>query len=96
MNTTYFKAGSELTFNTVMSIRASVCKTLKTDRHEEFCLDLTKVVHCDSAGLALLIEIKQLCKQYNKAFRVLGVPANTQSLAEFCGVKDILETIQTV
>jgi len=61
-----------------------------------FCLDLTEVIHCDSAGLALLIEAKKLCKQHNKNFKVVGISTTTLSLAAFCGVNDILEPSQAV
>lgn len=92
MNTTYLKPGTELTFNSVVALRSTLFHALKADDKEEFCLDLSEVVHCDSAGLALLIEVKKLCKQHNKIFKVVGVPSKTQSLAEFCGVNNILET----
>lgn len=91
MNTTHFKPGSELTFNSAITIRNQLEKLLKSDSNEVFCLDLTEVEHCDSAGLALLIDAKKLCRQYNKHFKVTGVSPNTLSLAEFCGVNDILE-----
>lgn len=93
MKTTYFKPGTELTFHSVVAIRESLFKNLKADRNEVFCLDLSDVSHCDSAGLALLIEVKKLCKQHNKIFKVVEVPSRTRSLAEFCGVNNILETI---
>jgi phospholipid transport system transporter-binding protein len=93
VNTTDFKPGTELTFNSVIAIRGNLAKVLKTDQNEIFCLDLSDVVHCDSAGLALLIEAKKLCNQYGKMFQVVGVPAKTQSLAEFCGVNDVLERV---
>lgn len=92
MNTTHFKPGTELSFNSVIAIRSKLSKLLKADSNEVLCLDLSDVIHCDSAGLALLIEAKKLCKQYNKIFKVVGVPTKIQSLAEFCGVNDILET----
>lgn len=90
---TYFKPGTELTFTTVVAIRSLLFKALKADSNPLFCLDLTDVVHCDSAGLALLIEAKKLCEQHHKKFRVKSVSPETQSLAEFCGVKSILEAI---
>ena len=92
MNTTYFKPGSELTFNSVVIIRNKLLKCLKTDSNDVFCLDLTEVEHCDSAGLALLVDAKKSCKQHNKRFKVLGFSPKTLSLAEFCGVNDILES----
>ena len=87
-----FKPGPELTFKSVVSIRAKLFKALMEDTSTAFCLDLSDVTHCDSAGLALLIEARKLCKHNNKIFEVIGISPETQSLAEFCGVKSILET----
>jgi phospholipid transport system transporter-binding protein len=87
-----FKPDTELTFKSVVSIRAKLSKALTNNTSNTFCLDLSDVTHCDSAGLALLIEARKLCKQNNKIFEVIGMSPETQSLAEFCGVKNILET----
>ncbi len=87
-----FKPGPLLTFKSVISVRAKLYKALVEDTSDRFCLDLSEVTHCDSAGLALLIEASKLCKQNNKIFEVIGISPETQSLAEFCGVKSILET----
>ena len=94
MDITYFKPGKELTFNSVVAIRNELIKSLEACEALVFCLDLTEVTHCDSAGLALLIEAKKLCEHNNKQFKVLGIPETTQSLSKFCGVNDFLETAQ--
>lgn len=88
-----FKPGTELTFKSVVSVRAKLFKALMDDTSNRFCLDLSDVTHCDSAGLALLIEAKKLCRHSNKIFEVIGISPETQSLAEFCGVESILETV---
>lgn len=85
-----FKPGTELTFKSVVSVRASLFKALLDSKDQQFCLDLSDVTSCDSAGLALLIEASKMCKHRNKTLKVTGVSAETQSLAEFCGVKSIL------
>ncbi len=87
-----FKPGLELTFKSVVSVRAKLYDALMNCNSTRFCLDLSEVTQCDSAGLALLIEAKKLCKKNNKIFEVIGISAQTQSLAEFCGVESILET----
>lgn len=92
MDNINFKPDTELTFKSVVSIRAKLFKALMNNTSNTFCLDLSDVTHCDSAGLALLIEARKLCKQNNKIFEVIGMSPETQSLAEFCGVKNILET----
>lgn len=88
-----FKPGTELSFKSVVSIRAKLYKTLLEDASDTFCIDLSAVTHCDSAGLALLIEAKKLCTQRNKMFKVIGISPQTESLLEFCGVRGILETV---
>ncbi len=93
MERTHFKPGSELTFKSVVSIRAKLNKALIGDTNQHFCLDLSDVTHCDSAGLALIIEAKKLCKQNNKMFEITGISSDTQSLAEFCGIESFLETV---
>jgi phospholipid transport system transporter-binding protein len=89
---TNFKPGSLLTFKSVVSVRAKLYKALMEETSGRFCLDLSEVTQCDSAGLALLIEARKLCKHSNKILEVIGISSETLSLAEFCGVKSILES----
>lgn len=86
-----FKPVNELTFMSVVSVRADLYKALMNDDSDRFCLDLSEVTHCDSAGLALLIEARKLCLRANKTFEVTGLSSDMLSLAEFCGVQSILE-----
>lgn len=93
MELIHFKPGAELTFNNVVSLRDKLYLSLMGDSCNRFCLDLSDVTHCDSAGLALLIEAKKLCRHNNKTFEVIGISQETQSLVEFCGVESILDII---
>jgi phospholipid transport system transporter-binding protein len=88
----HFKPEAELTFKSVIAVRGRLYKEIMNASSTHFCLDLSHVTRCDSAGLALLIEAKRLCQQNNKSFEVIGVSPDTQSLAEFCGVESILKT----
>lgn len=92
MDVVTFKPDTSLTFESVISVRSGLYKALMEKAGGKFCLDLSDVTHCDSAGLALLIEARKLCKQNKKLFHITGISSETQSLAEFCGVKSILET----
>lgn len=74
-----------------MDLRHALNKLLLEMKTSKLCLDLTEVTLCDSAGLALLIEARKLCAKNNKSFEVKGMPSETLSLAEFCGVKELLE-----
>ncbi|KTD82833.1 STAS domain-containing protein [Legionella waltersii] len=91
MTTIKFKPETNLTFKTVVTVRNQLYQAMAESPAEKFCLDLSAVNHCDSAGLALIIEARKLCKQKNKIFDVVGISPETQSLAEFCGVKSLLQ-----
>ncbi|KTD02540.1 STAS domain-containing protein [Fluoribacter gormanii] len=93
MRNVNFKPGVDLTFKSVVVVRAKLYQALMEDKSDRFSLDLSDVKHCDSAGLALLIEARKLCKKNNKFFEIIGMPTETQSLVEFCGVKGILEAV---
>lgn len=94
MTKVYFKPEVELTFKSVVDVRSRLYQALMADDQGDlFCLDLSNVKHCDSAGLALLIEARKLCQKNNKSFEIIGMPIETQSLAEFCGVKSILKAV---
>ncbi len=86
----YFKPATDLIFKSVVAIRAKIWKMAQDKCFDGLCIDLSDVQHCDSAGLALLLEAKKLCVHYGKSFLVKGSSVETQSLAEFCGVKSIL------
>jgi phospholipid transport system transporter-binding protein len=90
MDSTYFKPSDELTFDTVVTNRADFYAQLLKDNSGKICLDLEKVVHCDSAGLAFLVEAKKLCKKHNKNLQLMGMASKTKSLAEFCGLEVVL------
>lgn len=91
MDITHFKPGSELTFKDVVSVRSRLFRALMDDVNDSFCLDLSDVTQCDSAGLALLIEARKLCQHSHKRFDVIGITPQTRALATFCGVENFLE-----
>lgn len=92
MKAVHFKP-TELTFKSVVAVRHQLYQELMNHASNHLLLDLSDVVYCDSAGMALLIEARRLCKKNNKTFEIIGMPSETQSLADFCGVKDILEIV---
>ncbi len=91
MSEQVFKPASELTFNTVQADNQRLLKLLKDHKTTSIRLALDEVKQCDSAGLALLIEAKRLCKQHQKPLTIVGMSKNIAALAEFCGVEAILE-----
>lgn len=86
-----FKPTNDLTFETVQQEGRRFFKLLRDDKTIKIRLELSGVKHCDSAGLAMLIEVKRMCHQYNKALVIEGMPKAIVALADFCGVKTMLE-----
>ena len=85
-----FIPSKELTFHTVPLDRARLITYLQDTSATTCCVDLSRVTHCDSAGLALLIEAKRLARFYQKDFLIHQIPDKVVALIEFCGVKTIL------
>ncbi len=90
MSEQLFKPSCELTFDTVQKDSQRLLKLFRDNNTTSLHLDLSEVVQCDSAGLALLIEAKRLCKHYNKPLTIEGLPKAISALAEFCGVDAML------
>ena len=93
MQTALFKPSNALTFNTVESDRRRLFLEIQQSDASGFFLDLSDVTQCDSAGVALLVELKRLCKHDNKPFIIKGMPMVIEALAEFCGVNTILREV---
>ncbi|WP_133128223.1 STAS domain-containing protein [Legionella nagasakiensis] len=85
-----FKFSNKLTFDTVQSDYKRLVKAIQDSDTERFQLDLQQVTECDSAGLALLIEAKRLCKQYRKLLSIEGMSQDIYALAKFGGVEVII------
>lgn len=85
-----FKPSNELTFDTVPQDCLRLRQQLLSSKSEGLQLDLRDVTQCDSAGLALLIEAKRICRQYQLTFEIIGMSKSLHALAEFCGVNRIL------
>jgi phospholipid transport system transporter-binding protein len=86
-----FKPTKDLTFETVQQEGKRFLKLLNDVKTNKMRLDLSGVEHCDSAGLAMLIEVKRMCHQSNKALVIEGMPKVIGALADFCGVKTMLD-----
>ncbi|AHE67458.1 STAS domain-containing protein [Legionella oakridgensis] len=89
-----FKLSNELTFDTVESDYKRLLKAIQDNDTKNFCLDLQHVTECDSAGLALLIEAKRLCKQYDKSLLIHGMSKDIYALAKFGGVEVMINDKQ--
>ncbi len=85
-----FKPSNGLTFHTVQADINRLRLYLQDERMTSVQIDLSQVNQCDTAGLALLIEAKKLCRQYNKSFLINQMSKEIEALANFCGVQGIL------
>jgi phospholipid transport system transporter-binding protein len=90
LNGQSFRPANELTFNTVQLDLARLRKLLDEERVKTLQLELQNVIYCDSAGLALLIEAKRLCKQHNANLELKGMSDEIRALAQFCGVETVI------
>lgn len=90
MSAHVFEPSVHLTFDTVESDRKRLLTSLQSSDACGLRLDLSRIQQCDSAGLALLIEAKKLCRHYSKSFEIEGMPNVVRDLAKFCGVDAIL------
>ena len=87
---TVFKPGVMLTFQTVQASLIRLRLHAKNNHQDPLHLDLSETTHCDSAGLALLIEAKRLSIVCGQQLMIKGMSTKIQLLAEFCGVLALL------
>lgn len=53
-------------------------------------IDLAAVTHCDSAGVALLIELQRSARSSGRSLSFTNMPKQLRELAEFFGVAAML------
>ena len=90
MTNNLFYLNAVLTFDSVAKERERIKRFLATLNVANVCFSLKDVVQCDSAGLALLIEISRMCHQAKIDYKIEHIPSIVFALAEFCGVKTML------
>lgn len=90
MEVKVFKPAEKMTFSTVVADSKRFIKYCQGIGDEFINLDLSEVTHCDSAGLALLIEVKRLSLALRKICKIQGVPNVVRTLAEFYSLDSLL------
>jgi phospholipid transport system transporter-binding protein len=80
----------KMIFSTVEGERQRLLAHCEQEKDKALRMDLSQVEHCDSAGLAFLIEAKRIAGMHNKTCEIVGMTRTVQALAEFCGVEMIL------
>lgn len=88
-----FMPSNRLAFDTVMSDLSRLHLLMRGAQAECVCIDLSGVSHCDSAGLAFLIEAKRLCDRNGKSLKIQSAPDQVRALAEFCGVQALWSVV---
>lgn len=88
-----FKPSAEMTFLTVHDDCIRLHDYCREHTEAVLSLDLSEVSHCDSAGLALLIEAKRKAADKNKSCEFNHMPKVIKAFAEFCGLESILVKI---
>ncbi|KTC67758.1 anti-anti-sigma factor [Legionella birminghamensis] len=85
-----FEPASRMTFATVDADIKRLAGFYRNTGQGSIIINLQAVQHCDSAGLALLIEAKRLAKRFNRPCRFTGMSRQLAALAEFCRVNNLL------
>lgn len=81
-----FVPSKVLTFDTVSSDLARLVVHLEQHPKTVLVFNLEQVTHCDSAGLALLIQARRLCQEKQSTLRIDGMSQAILDLATFCDV----------
>lgn len=79
-----------LTFATVMIQRKFLQTAINLSHESLLEISLAGVTHCDSAGLALLIDTKKFAAKRSKKVNFSSLDENSYNLAKFCGIEPIL------
>ena len=90
MTTLAFIPSKEMIFTTVGEDRKRLLEYCRKLNESALALDLSAVEHCDSAGLAFLIEAKRLAREHKQTCQIVGMTKEIHALAEFCGVDKML------
>ena len=90
-----FIPSTSITFHTVQDnyqLFYHYCNKIKQD----IIIDLSNIEHCDSAGLAFLLEAKRICFELNINCNIINIPKIIVDLAEFYGIKNLLYTTDNI
>ena len=90
MNEILFEVSSCLSFDTVQQESQRLKLLLQDHSVTHIKLPLQGVEHCDSAGMALLIDMKRLCEQHQKVVVFDNLSKPIRAMAKFCGVEALL------
>ncbi len=78
----------DLSFNTVATITKKASKLLAFAK--EVTLDFEKLKHCDSAGIALIVQWKKLANYNGSQLKFVNVTPQMQNLIDLMGLSKAL------
>ncbi len=81
----------ELTFDTVPAVWRDLAAWLNGGSGD-IAIDLARVTHADSAGLALLIELQRAARRGKRKLRLVGVP---EQLADLIRINELTDAFAT-
>ncbi len=81
---------NNLTINTVQLVHDRLLSRIKNNQVATVVVDLSKVEHCDTSGIAMLIDIKKQCHKYSKNLQLIKIPQKITELARFYEVDEII------
>lgn len=84
-----FVPSNVLTFDTVSSDLTRFSTHVKQHADTTLVLNMEHVTHCDSAGLALLIQAHRLCQEKQLVLRIKNMSQAILDLAKFCDVDNL-------
>lgn len=88
VDNTRWELSGELNFESVPRLWRKMAILFKTPT--SLTLDLSGVLHCNSAGLALLVEWLREAQRLDKKVSFENTPEQLLAVAKSCGVQDLL------
>jgi ABC-type transporter Mla MlaB component len=90
MSTSLFRFTEKMVFTTVDAETKRLTTFIHQLNSPTLLLDVSAIIRCDSAGMALLIESKRLAQKYKKKCQIIGMTSRLEELAQFYGLVPVL------
>ncbi len=78
-----------LTIETVNDIWQQGCEKIRQSAGSPMIVDLSKVSHCDSAGVAMIIDWLRVAKKNNKQLILKNLPEQMRAIVEVSGLSKL-------
>lgn len=94
MNNKVVYLEGDLTIGNVVARKATLAQWLQTYQASEVVFDFSRVANCDSAGLALIIDLIRCAAKLGKSLRLTHLSQQMLDLVTFCGVDELISRNQ--